>query len=142
MLIPAPAVLREVCIRRLSLFVSGVLIPLACSVENSMLVSGVWSLAPQLRVCAARMRRRQAPYVQREGFREENAETSGTIWHFAVTDRQTDHVWGGRRGPWLILFRPTLVLAVSRAAARLRESLCATTCRSVRSVRRRAYVSR
>ena len=65
MLIAAPAVLREVCIRRLSLFVSGVLIPLACSVENSMLVSGVWSLAPQLRVCAARMRRGQAPYVER-----------------------------------------------------------------------------
>ena len=66
----SPAVLREVCIKRLSLFVSGVLIPLACSVENSMLVSGVWSLAPQLRVCAARMRRGQAPYVDRDGFGE------------------------------------------------------------------------
>ena len=82
MLIPAPAVLREVCIRRLSLFVSGVLIPLACSVENSMLVSGVWSLAPQLRVCAARMRRGQAPYVQREGFREEGADTR--FWLFRI----------------------------------------------------------
>ena len=46
----SPPVLREPFITRLSLLVSGVLIPLARSVENSILVSGVWSLVPELRM--------------------------------------------------------------------------------------------
>ena len=48
----SPPVLREPFITRLSLFVSGVLIPFARSVENSILVSGVWSLVPELRIVA------------------------------------------------------------------------------------------